>query len=249
MNNYKLLCDDLYVDMFVNTQLPLPSERGTLLLFFEQISKRYSNMGNFYREDESFYLDEKKGDFYRWACIENDRVGSGVVNPESMEDIYELDSLVLSLVPNILHVTYLDVKTLDYTINLNFDFDGNQDEVIADALFNSSGFGSLIEDNYSKTIIFSPSIVVGLTEDSRTQARISIESGTSLLNPNKWCREDKDYINLSCTIRRYPKINERMDLVKSFAEQFRIMDEIMDEKIIPGIIQPLAETITEKRII
>ena len=44
-NGYASLCDDFYLDMFVNTELELPFESDTVLAFFERIQKQYPTMG------------------------------------------------------------------------------------------------------------------------------------------------------------------------------------------------------------
>ena len=42
--SYSSLCDDFFVDMYINTRFDLPSERETLLTFFERITKQFPSM-------------------------------------------------------------------------------------------------------------------------------------------------------------------------------------------------------------
>jgi len=116
-NSYSSLCDDFYVDMHVNTELELPRGRDTILTFFERIQKQFPQMGRFYRRDKNeYYLEEEHGvGQYRWVSLEGDRIGSGMVNPASFQDAYDLDRLVLELMPYMLGVTSLDVDSLDLT--------------------------------------------------------------------------------------------------------------------------------------
>jgi hypothetical protein len=44
-NGYSSLCDDFYLDMFVNTELDLSLQSDTVLTFFERIQKQYPTMG------------------------------------------------------------------------------------------------------------------------------------------------------------------------------------------------------------
>ena len=105
-NSYSSLCDDFYLDMYINTELDLPTERDTILSFFERIQKQFPSMGRFYRrENNEYYLEEDRNPGqYRWVSLEIDRVGSGVVNPSDFEMAYCLDRLVLELAPYMLGV-------------------------------------------------------------------------------------------------------------------------------------------------
>ena len=88
MNPYSSLCDDFGVYVYLNTKMELPTNRETVLHFFEQVKKNYPGMKNFYsRERGEFVLEEDKdkGD-YRWASIEARRVSSGYVNPSCVDD-------------------------------------------------------------------------------------------------------------------------------------------------------------------
>ena len=41
-NSYNSLCDDFYIDMYVNTELDLPTARDTILTYFERIQKQFN---------------------------------------------------------------------------------------------------------------------------------------------------------------------------------------------------------------
>ncbi len=41
LNSYSSLCDDFYLDMYINTELELPTGRDTILSFFERIQKQF----------------------------------------------------------------------------------------------------------------------------------------------------------------------------------------------------------------
>ncbi|MBN1972345.1 MAG: hypothetical protein JW787_01805 [Sedimentisphaerales bacterium] len=249
-DSFNLLCDDLYLDMYINTELELPTERDTILAFFERIRKKYSSMGCFYkRENNEFCLEEdRERSQYRWVCLETDRIGSGVVNPSEFEMAYEQDRLVLDLIPYMLSVSSLDIDSLDVTFAMDFDCSDNHDEVIAEALLSQSSFNCVLDLPGAKPIGVSPTIVVALSSDELTQARISIESKTGVYCPKKKEQTIDEAISLSCTIRQYPETFEKFDLIKSFNHQCRIAEELMIEKIIPGIVLPLTETIAQKRL-
>jgi len=273
LNSYGSLCDDFYIDMYINTELDLPSERDTILAFFERLQKQYPAMSRFYRRANNEYCLEEESSIaqHRWITLEIDRVGSGVVNPSDFESAYCQDRLVLELVPYMLGVSHLDVDSLDVTFAMDFDYVGNHDEVIAEALFASSAFNCLLELPFARDpalreprpIVFSPAMVVALTDDDCTQARISVESKTSVYMPRKKTQSPGEAISLSFTIRQYPRVfspflsyegrpggsgGERFDALKSFEYQRRLAEELMAEKIVPNFVQPLVETIAHKRL-
>ncbi|MCK4293669.1 MAG: hypothetical protein KAY65_10765 [Planctomycetes bacterium] len=250
LNSYNSLCDDFYVDMCINTELDLPTQRDTVLAFFERIQKQFPSMGRFYRRENNEYCLEEDRSLgqYRWVTLEIDRIASGVVNPSSFEMAYHQDRLVLELVPYMLSVSHLDIDSLDVTFTMDFDHTGSHDEVIADALFGSTAFNCLLDLPGARPIGFSPAIVVALSDDCHTQGRISIESKTSVYEPRKKEQSGDEAISLSFTVRRYPPTSGGFDPLESFDHQCRLAEEIMAEKIVPNFVQPLTETIAQKRL-
>jgi len=249
-NSYSSLCDDFYLDMYINTELDLPTERDTILSFFERIQKQFPSMGRFYRrENNEYYLEEDRNPGqYRWVSLEIDRVGSGVVNPSDFEMAYCLDRLVLELAPYMLGVNHLDIDSLDVTFAMDFDYAGSHDEVIAEAMLAQSAFNCLLDLPGARPIGFSPALVMALSEDDRTQGRISIESKTSVCEPKKKGRFTDDAISLSFTVRQYPATDEKFEALKSFKHQCRLAEELMAEIIVPNFVQPLTEIIAQKRL-
>ena len=259
------LCDDFYIDMYVNTELDLPTGRDTILAFFERIQKQYPTMGCFYRHENNEYCleEDRRLGQYRWVALEVDRVGSGVVNPADFESAYDQGRLVLDLVPYMLGVSSLDIDSLDVAFAMDFDCFGSHDEVIAEALFGSSAFNCLFQPSDgpgAKVVGFSPSMIVAISEDGSTQARISVESRTSLvepgqhgsaagytLNAERCTLNPEQAISLCLTIRQYPRIHEIFDPLKFFEYQCRLAEEIMVDRIVPNFVKPLIQTIAQKR--
>jgi hypothetical protein len=249
-DDYSCLCDDFYLDMHINTELDLPTERDTILAFFERIQKQFPSMCSFYRREENEYCLEEDRDAgtYRWVTLEVDRIGSGVVNPPNFEAAYSQDRLVLELAPYMLGVNHLDIDSLDVTFAMDFDYSGSHDEVIAEALFSSNPLSCLLDLPSATPIGFSPAVVVALSEDCRTQARIGVESKTSVANSGKQKGRSDEAISLFFTIRQYPSSTVKFDPPTSFEKQCRLAEELMAEKIIPNFVHPLNSVIAQKRI-
>jgi hypothetical protein len=146
-----------------------------------------------------------------------------------------------------LGVSHLDIDSLDVTFAMDFAYMGSHDEVIAEALFGSTAFSCLLDLPSARPISFSPSVIVALSDDELTQARISIESRTSVYEPSRKRQSPDDAISLVFTIRRYPQPDRKFDTLKSFEYQCGLAEELMAEKILPNFAQPLIETIAQKR--
>jgi hypothetical protein len=248
-NAYSSLCDDFYIDMFVNTELDVPLQSDTVLAFFERIQKQYPTMGHFARQDNNEYCleEDRAGGKYRWVSLEADRVGSGIVNPLDFSDVYSQDRFVLELMPYMLGISHLDVDSLDVTFAMDFYCVGDHDQIIAEAL-GSGAFNCLGDLPGAKAIDYSPSIVIALTDDYRTQTRLSIESRTSIFDPDKPPQSLDEAISLFFTVRQYPAGNGRFDTLKSFERQCRLAEELMADRIVPNLVHPLINVIAQKRI-
>jgi len=249
-NSYSSLCDDFYLDMYINTQMELPTGRDTILAFFERIQKQFPSMCSFHRRENNEYCLEEDHNLgqYRWIALETDRIGSGVVNPSNFEVAYCQDRLVLELAPYMLSVSPLDIDSLDVTFAMDFDCAGNHDEVIAEALFGSTAFNCLLDLPEARPIGLSPAMVVALSDDYRTQGRICVESKTSIVEVGKKDQDEDEAISLSFTVRKLRPTNEKFDVLKSFEYQCQLAEALMAEKIVPHIVGPLVETIAQKRL-
>lgn len=248
-NIYGSLCDEFYLEMYVNTELELPSQRDTILTFFERIQRQYPQMADFCRkEDGEYYLQQDRdSDQCRWVCLEGYRLSSGVVSPQKFEDAYSQHRLILDLMPYMLGVNHLDIDLLDVSFGMDFEYLGNHDEVIAEALGIGSAFGAMADMLGARCIDFSPSIVMALSDDNRTQARISVESKTSVYDPEKKPKTD-EAISLCLTVRQYPAVSGKFDVLESFVNQCRIAEELMAERILPDFVRPLSNVIAQKRL-
>jgi len=248
LNSFSSLCDDFYVDMQINTHLDLPGERDTVLTFFERIQKQFSGMNNFYRKSNGdFCLEqEKEGEKYRWVNLEIDRICAGCANPRDMDHSYKLNQLVLDIAPYMLGVSHLDIDSLDVTFSMDFDFQGNHNEVIAEALFASTAFGAFMDIPDSKPLRFSPTIILALDEECSTQARVTIESRTGLAEVKNQKFKPDDPISLYFTIRRQGKGREFYS-PESLQHQCQLAENMMAEKIVPCFVGPLTNAIAQRR--
>ncbi len=248
-NSFGSFCDDFYVDLCVNTQLELPSQRDTVLSFFEQLRKRFPKMVNFSRRDDGEYLleEEKDSGKYRWVSLEPERLTAGCAEPDKLEEAYALHCEALELMPYMLGVTALDIDSIDVTFTMDFDYQGNHDEVIAEALLSGSSFGAMFDINNAKTIGCNPSMIVALSDDFRTQARVAVESRTSLYDAKSEKFKQDEPISLYFTIRRHPAPMTAAELIESYRKQCAMAEQLMFDRVLPYFVQPLVSAIAQRR--
>jgi len=247
--SYGSLSDDFYVNMTVNTQLDLPTERDTILHFFERIQRSFPTMNTFYqRESGEFFLEEdrERGD-YRWVSVERDRVCSGIVNPDSLEDSDEQHLLVLEQIPFALGVVNLDVDSLDVLFGMDFDCKSNHDEVLAEALFGDSAFARLLEYPGAKPLGYDPAVVISLSADCRLQAKVSVESRTGAYQVRTGKFKEEEPLSLYLSVRQYPDPSNPFSGKDSYLNQRRLCEEIMTDRVIPCFVHPINGAIAHRQ--
>jgi hypothetical protein len=247
MNRYTSDADDFYINMNLNTEMDLPTNRDTVLHYFEQMRKAFPDLTNFYtRESGDLVLEgDKDEESYRSLAIEPRRLCSGHVNPESLEDAYRQHEMVLDLAPHLLTISVLDCEALDVMYGFDFTFEGNHDEVVAQALGIGPALEGLLEVPGSRVINYEPSLTLSLDETCRLQARVSVETRTNAYQVRTGEFPD-DQISVYFTVRQYWGSGPQMSFVESFRRQREIGEESIQQIIIPRIVRPLARAIASR---
>lgn len=239
--------DDFYVNVNLNTELELPTSRDTVLHFFEQMKKAFPDLRNFYSRDAGDLVLEgdKEQGHYRWVAIEPKKLGSGAVNPDSLEEAYRQHEIVLDLAPHLLTISTLDCEALDVMYGFDFTFEGNHDEVVAEALGVCPALEGLIDVPGARVLNFEPSITMSLDESCRLQSRLTIETRTNAYQIRTG-EYPEDQISLYFTIRQYWGSGPDRSFVESFRRQREIGEELVHERVIPRIVRPLAHAIASR---
>lgn len=248
MNRYNSDADDYYVNLNLNTEMELPDSRDTVLHFFEQIRKGFPELRNFQAQENGDLVleSDKDQDFYRTVAIEARRLVSDCSNPESLADAYRQHELVLELAPHLLSISLLDCEALDVTFGFDFTYDGNHDEVVAEALGVGSAFEGLLEGPRPQKIVnFEPSLTIALDESCQLQARLSIETRTNAYQVRTGEFPD-DQISLYLKIRQYWGSGPETSFLESFRRQREVGEELLQKSVIPRVVRPLAQLIATR---
>jgi hypothetical protein len=247
MNPFANDADDFYVNLNLNTEMDLPTSRDTVLHYFEQMKKAFPDLRNFYtRESGDLVLEgNKENRCYRWLALEPKRLCSGMVNPSSTDEAYRQHEMVLELAPHLLTISVLDCEALDVMYGFDFTYEGNHDEVVAEALGLGPAFESLIDRPGSRVINYEPTVTLALEDSCRLQARVSIETRTNAYQVRTGEFGD-DQISLYFTVRQYWGSGSDSNFLDAFRRQRTIGEELLHSSIVPRIVRPLARAIASR---
>ncbi len=247
MTPYSTLSDDFYINVNLNTEMQLPTGRETVLEFFERVQKSYPTMRNFYtRENGDFVLEEDKEQGHqRWLSLEPRRICSGYINPTDVEEPIKQHELVLQLVPYMLSVSPLDCEALDFMFGFDFNYRGNHDELIAEALGMPAGYDHLPDIPGTRVLNFEPSMTIALDDDCRRQARLMIETRTSAYQVRRG-EYPEDQISVYFTVRQYGSLQHDTSFDSTMHLLREQGEELMNEHIIQSVLQPISQAIAAK---
>jgi hypothetical protein len=247
MNSNRETADEFYINVNLNTEMELPTSRDTVLHFFEQMRKGFPGLSNFFtRESGDLVLEgDKEEESYRWVAIEPRRLCSGHVNPETFEDAYRQHEMVLDLAPHLLTISLLDCEALDVMFGFDFSFEGNHDEVVAEALGVGPGLEGLFEVPGARVINYEPSITLALDPGCRLQARLSVETRTNAYQVRMGDFPD-DQISVYFTVRQYWAMGPAKSFVESLRRQREIGEDALHKIVIPRVVRPLAQAIASR---
>lgn len=245
MSGYGMFSDDYYLNMILATEMELPKNRESVLHYFEQVRRRYPTMLNFYSREKSEYVleEEKERRAYRWVSVEPKRLSSGSVNPDSFDEAVAQHRSVLELVPYELSITPLDCESLSVMMGFDFNFRGNHNEVLTQAIGVAPALERFTTLPYGKVLSNEPSIQFALDEECRTQCRISFESRTTAYQVRTG-EYGEDQLSVYLTVRRYDSLGQDESYAKEFERLAGLCSDLVDEYLVSAVLRPLQEAIS-----
>ncbi|MFP6613063.1 MAG: hypothetical protein VB835_12200 [Pirellulales bacterium] len=204
-------------------------------------------MRNFYCRDKGdFILEEDKGQgSYRWTAVEQRRICSGHVNPESLLDALAQHRLVLDVAPYMLSVSPIDCESLDVLFGFDFTYRGNHNRVVSEALGVNPALERLAEIPGGTVINYEPSITVSLDEDCRIQSRISVETRTNAYQI-RMGEFPEEQLSVYVTARQYGSLAPDVSFVDALEKLTGICETLLESYVIENVLQPLARTIATR---
>ncbi|GIW92361.1 MAG: hypothetical protein KatS3mg110_0402 [Pirellulaceae bacterium] len=247
MNAYRELSDEYYVNMHLNTEMELSSDRETLLHFFDQLRKLYPSMRNFYNRDrqELILEEDRERPGYRWASLEPRRVCSGYVNPPAVEDALAQHRQVLECVPYLLSISGLDCESLTLVYGFDFTYRGNHNQLLAEALGLIPAFDRISFHPELVLTGYEPALQFSLDRSCRTHCRISFETRTTAQHIKTGEYPDEQ-LSVYVAVRRFGSLDTSEQFVDVLEALAAWGNEVLDNYVVDSILRPLYETIARQ---
>lgn len=248
MTAYGSLCDDFGVYSHINFKLDQGWTRESVIHFCDALRRANPSMTDFERKDSGEYTLEEDRELgtHRTVTLEAKRLNAGFVNPEDLDAADAFHETLWDLAPAYLNINSLDVEAFDVTSCFDFNYSGNHDEVVAEALGLANQFDSLLGMPGSRVLNYEPTILLALDEQCKLQCRLNIETRTSPFMVRTGQFGDAP-ITVYFTIRQYWARNPSSDFKAAYQSLRRQAAEIIDAHVIPSVIRPLAQTIATRQ--
>src|SRR5947209_9999295 len=245
MNPYTTSCDEFGLFTYLNTRMDLPSGSETVLHFFEALQKSYPRMTEFDRRENGEYVleEDREQGSYRSAGLETRRLWSGYLNPPTLEDADEQHERILDVAPYHLDLSALNCDALDVIFTFDFVYNGNHDDVVAEALAVNTPFENLLGLPGARVLNYEPSVMLALDENCRLQCRLNVETRTNAYQVQTGQFPEAP-ITVYFTVRQFWGKQPYKTFAESYRNQRRIAQELVDAYVIPNVVRPLAQTIS-----
>lgn len=248
MNSYSSLCDDFGVSVYLHSKLEMPTGRETVLHFFEAVQKAVPSMTEFEkRADGEFMLEEdRESGGYRWTSLDGRRLCAGFVNPPAVEDADAHNERILELAPYHLDLHSMQTDSMDVLYYFDLIYQGNHDEVVAEALANGTPVDGLLQVPGARVLNYQPTVMLALDDGCQLQCRLSVETRTSAYQVRTG-QFSESPISVYFTVRQFWGKQPFKTFVDSYQNQRRILDELVNSTVIPNVITPLQRAIAAKQ--
>ncbi|MEM1110171.1 MAG: hypothetical protein AAGH99_15905 [Planctomycetota bacterium] len=250
--SFGALCTDFYINHKLALKMDLPSERETILHFFDRMRKSLPSMSRFKRYEGELALESARKDArYTWLALRRNSIRTGTVNPESMEDAVAYHKLVLELAPYHLTISPLDVDYVELMYGFDLECKQNHDAVVYEALFADTPLGGLLnasakdadgESTGGSILDVQPIFGQSLNDSGDLQAYYEVKT-----RPKSRRGSSKRYsgepISLFLTIRKYGPVDDLADMAKTVETLNGYAEELATAKLIPDLLTPITQHI------
>jgi len=243
--SFGALCTDFYVNQKLALKMDMPSERETILHFFDRIRKAMPSMNRFRRYDGELALESSRRDSeYKWLALRRTSIRSGHVNPQTMEEAYRFHRLLLEISPYHLTISPLDVDYLELMFGFDLECKENHDRIIYEALFADSPMADLLAegDERGKILDVQPIFGQSLDESGELQAYFEVKTRPkSRRGSSRGYRNEP--ISLLLTLRKYGPIDDIDQLQAEVDALSKHAEQLATDRLVPDLLTPIAQRI------
>jgi hypothetical protein len=242
--SYGSMTDDFSVACSLFGKVEMPGSRETILHFFESVKKACPSMTDFDRRDAGdFNLEEdREAGSWRYVNLDARRLIVGYANPPALEDADEHIERALDMATAHLDLGGLQTEMMEVTYYFDFLYQGNHDEVVAEALLGGGPLENFIRLPGARTLHFQPALMLALDEGCQLQARLNIDTRTTAYQVRTNTFPDAP-ISVNFTVRQFWGRQPYKTFNESYKNQRRVLDEVVSDFVIPSVLQPIARTI------
>lgn len=251
--SFNALCNDFYVNMKLMLKMDLPKSRETVLDMFERLRKAYPAMGQFRRYKDEYALESPQADLpHRWAAMRSNYLRAGTVNAPTMAQAYCLHQTLLALAPSYLSISPLDVDYIELLYGFDLAAGGNHDAIVLGALLANSPLSALVDVPGATPIDFQPMVGMAMPRRGDTEvffevkthhgARGDGESAAGAMGGPEVTGEAAP-ISVYVTLRKFGPVLEVEELPRLFAALCEKGEDLVHQRVIPGLIVPIREAI------
>jgi hypothetical protein len=242
--SYKALCNDFYVNMKLSLKMELPRTRETVLDLFERVRKQYPTMGHFRRYRDEYALESPQTEMpHRWAALRGNCIRCGTVNPTSMPEAYSLHHTLLEIAPSYLSISPLDVDYVELLYGFDMIAGGNHDSIVLDAFLQGSPMSALLDIPGATPIDFQPMVGVTLTRRGDTEIFFEVKTRPGHGHHPREVLDGSDPISVYLTLRKFGPVLEMGELNRLFTTLCEKGEELVQQRVIPGLLVPIREAI------
>ena len=242
--SYGALCTDFYINQKLALKMDLPSDRETVLHFFDLIRRAMPSMHRFRRYDGELALESSRRDAeYKWLAMRRTSVRTGHVNPQSLAEAYRFHQLMLEFAPHHLTISPLDVDYLELMFGFDLECSDNHDEVVFDALYANTPLGKSLKLGDKKMLDVQPVFGINLTDSGDMQAYLEVKTRRRSRRGSARATRHEP-ISLFLTVRKYGPVDSVEDLQGHFDILAQHCESLANERLVPGLLTPIARHIT-----
>jgi hypothetical protein len=242
--SYGTLCDDFGVSTYLLGRVDMPTGRETVLHFFEAVQKACPTMTEFEKRDNGEFSLEEDRDAggYRWVSLDGRRLCAGYVNPPALEDADEHNERLLEMAAGHLDLGPLHTEAVDVLYYFDFLYQGNHDEVVAEALAANTPLEGLAQLAGGRVLHYQPALMMALDEGCQLQGRLSVETRTNAYQVRTGNFPESP-ISVYFTVRQFWGKQPYKSFADSYRNQRRVLDELVTQYVVPNVVTPLQKVI------
>ena len=242
--SYGALCTDFYVEHKLALKMDLPSERETLLHFFDQVRKRVPAMNRLRRYEGELALESsRRATSSQWLALRRNNIRSGYINPDTMDQAYHLHQLVLESAPYHLTLSTLDVDFQEILFGFDLECKADHDRVVFDALFDNTPVAKLLNVPDAEVLDVQPIYKLALSESGDMQATFEVRT-----RPRGKRGSTRAYraepISVFLHVRKYGPLDHLDQLREGFEVICRKAEALANDRLIPNMLTPIVREIT-----